>query len=432
MHDVAISVEGIGKAYHIGIKEAIHDTFGGAVTSWVKAPLRNFRNLRRLNTYAFDTEGDNIFWALRDVSFNVNRGEVIGVIGRNGAGKSTMLKVLSRITEPTRGRIKIDGRVASLLEVGTGFHPELTGRENVFLNGTILGMSRGEIARSFDAIVDFSGVHKFIDTPVKRYSSGMYVRLAFAVAAHLEPEILIVDEVLAVGDQEFQDKCLGKMRAVSRSGRTVLFVSHNMASIKALCSRCLYMRNGRVVSDGAPGEIIDEYLASSVRVSEDGRVPEGVDRMQTGQAHFTHAFVVGDQGLPTAEVPYGAPICVRMRLEVLEPLRNVLLDVRLCSEGMEITHSMLTHIDGERLSLAPGTYELEARLDNMLQPGRYLLNPGVHFTNGSTIDYIENALDVRVLPVARDGGGWTYPWIVGRVRLAADWDIRETEPAVLT
>jgi lipopolysaccharide transport system ATP-binding protein len=209
------------------------------------------------------------FWALRDVSFEVKRGEVVGIIGRNGAGKSTLLKILSRITEPTEGRVKILGRVASLLEVGTGFHPELTGRENIFVNGAILGMSRAEIQKKFDEIVDFSGVERFLDTPVKRYSSGMHVRLAFAVAAHLEPEILIIDEVLAVGDGEFQKRCLGKMNEVARSGRTVLFVSHNMLAARNLCSRVIVLASGRVLDDGAPAKSTVTYLKACAQNAYD-------------------------------------------------------------------------------------------------------------------------------------------------------------------
>src|SRR5207244_3345082 len=202
------------------------------------------------------------FWALKDVSFEVRQGEVIGIIGRNGAGKSTLLKILSRITDPTEGRVTINGRVASLLEVGTGFHPELTGRENIYLNGAILGMTRAEIGRKFDEIVAFAEVEKFLDTPVKRYSSGMYVRLAFAVAAHLEPEILVVDEVLAVGDAEFQKKCLGKMSTVASGGRTVLFVSHNLTAIESLCHSCIALQRGRIFTRGSPTDVLDKYLGS--------------------------------------------------------------------------------------------------------------------------------------------------------------------------
>ena len=261
MTDIAISVDGLGKAYRIGLKEDIPDSLVSAVTSWAKAPVRNFKRLRSLDTFKeTDCEAEDVIWALRDVSFEVQRGEVLGIIGRNGAGKSTLLKVLSRITEPTTGRAVIRGRVSSLLEVGTGFHPELSGRENVYMNGTILGMTKREIDRKFDEIVDFSGVERFLDTPVKRYSSGMKVRLAFAVAAHLEPEILIIDEVLAVGDAEFQKRCLGKMQDLAHGGRTVLFVSHNMGAVKSLTTRCVYLRDGGIAGLGDTEKILDRYF----------------------------------------------------------------------------------------------------------------------------------------------------------------------------
>lgn len=238
------------------------------------------------------------FWALRDVSFEVKRGEVVGIIGRNGAGKSTLLKILSRITEPTEGRVELDGRVASLLEVGTGFHPELTGRENIFLNGAILGMTRAEIRRKFDEIVAFAEVEKFLDTPVKRYSSGMYVRLAFSVAAHLEPEILVVDEVLAVGDAEFQKKCLGKMHEVSKGGRTVLFVSHNMSAVRKLCTRGLLLRGGSVVLDGYIADIIQHYASISNRAYSitfaEGNAQPSITRIDVDQQALANFDLVLD------------------------------------------------------------------------------------------------------------------------------------------
>ena len=245
--NTAILVENLGKRYIIGHQAAKGDGLRHAIEDAVRAPLRYFSSAKAKKRKTLEE-----FWALRDVNLEIKRGEVVGIIGRNGAGKSTLLKILSRITEPTKGRVRMLGRVSSLLEVGTGFHAELTGRENIFLNGAILGMTRSEIIRKFDEIVAFSGVEKFLDTPVKRYSSGMYVRLAFAVAAHLEPEILIVDEVLAVGDSEFQKKCLDKMDDVGHSGRTVLFVSHNMQAITRLCNRCVLMEQGHVRMDGAP------------------------------------------------------------------------------------------------------------------------------------------------------------------------------------
>ena len=260
MSDLAICAEGLGKRYQIGIAADRHDSLRDALTSAVAAPFRNFRRLRGDGADAPD-DSPGIHWALRDVSFELEHGEVLGVIGRNGAGKSTLLKVLSRITEPTRGRAIIKGRVGSLLEVGTGFHPDLTGRENIYLNGAILGMQRAYVNRRFDEIVEFAGVAKFIDTQVKRYSSGMYLRLAFAVAAHLEPDVLIVDEVLAVGDAQFQKKCLGKMSSVSKEGRTVLFVSHNLTAVRTLCTRAILLRQGRLVADGPAAETVAGYLA---------------------------------------------------------------------------------------------------------------------------------------------------------------------------
>lgn len=267
-NDLAIKVENISKRYRLGLKEQSHNEFGTSVVEFIKKPISNFRKYRSL--YKFDNinyndgapleDTEDILWALKNVSFEVKKGEVLGIIGTNGAGKSTLLKVLSRITDPSVGHVQLRGRVSSLLEVGTGFHQELTGRENVYLNGTILGMRKKEIDMLFDEIVDFSGVEKFLDTPVKRYSSGMRVRLAFAVAAHLEPEILIIDEVLAVGDAAFQKKCIGKMQEVGKDGRTVLFVSHNMPAVTRMCERVILLDSGRKILDGPTQEVIRQYL----------------------------------------------------------------------------------------------------------------------------------------------------------------------------
>ncbi|HEY3860400.1 MAG TPA: ABC transporter ATP-binding protein [Verrucomicrobiae bacterium] len=268
---IAISVEGLGKAYRIGMEEQRHETFVGACAAFLRSPFKNFREVRGLGNFDGAEDASDIIWALKDVSFEVKHGEAVGIIGRNGAGKSTLLKILSRITEPTRGRAEIHGRVASLLEVGTGFHPDLTGRENVYLNGTILGMKKSEVDAKFDQIVDFSGVEKFMDTPVKRYSSGMRVRLAFSVAAHLEPEILIVDEVLAVGDAEFQKKCLGKMENAASQGRTVLFVSHNMEAVLTLCGRGVILNDGGVSFIGDAPEAVHRYQHASLGPAENGQ-----------------------------------------------------------------------------------------------------------------------------------------------------------------
>ncbi len=311
MSDLAIKVNNISKLYRLGVKEQASENLGGALANFIRSPIKNYKKYRSLyqfNDVIGDTgqdeyESTDVLRALRGVSFEINQGEVVGIIGTNGAGKSTLLKVLSRITPPTQGTVEIHGRVSSLLEVGTGFHPELSGRENIYLNGTILGMRKKEIDRRFDEIIEFSGVEKFLDTPVKRYSSGMRVRLAFAVSAHLEPEILIIDEVLAVGDAEFQKKCLNKMQDVSKAGRTVLFVSHSMPAVTRLCPRVIMLDKGRLLMDGPVDDVVSAYLHAgrgitavrkwddmatapgddvvrlcAVRVkNEDGDVKEGVD-----------------------------------------------------------------------------------------------------------------------------------------------------------
>ncbi|HAS61022.1 MAG TPA: ABC transporter ATP-binding protein [Algoriphagus sp.] len=258
-----IKVSNLSKRYRLGLKEKYADTLVGKISQIIRSPYDNLKRLRDLNR--FGLEDDSVFWALKDVSFEVKEGEVLGIIGKNGAGKSTLLKILSQITEPTSGNIEIHGRVASLLEVGTGFHPELSGRENIYMNGTILGMTRREIDSKLDEIIDFSGVEKFIDTPVKFYSSGMKVRLGFSVAAHLDPEILIIDEVLAVGDYEFQKKCLGKMEDVSKNqGRTVLFVSHNLEAVRSLCTHSLLMTEGFLHLTGRTENVVNEYLKKQI------------------------------------------------------------------------------------------------------------------------------------------------------------------------
>jgi lipopolysaccharide transport system ATP-binding protein len=268
MSEPIIKIKNLSKCYRIGTKEKGYKTFREVIIDGVSAPFRNLKRLQRLtkfNNNGNDVQSSDIIWALKDISCEINEGEVLGIIGKNGAGKSTLLKILSRITEPTSGIIEINGRVSSLLEVGTGFHPELTGRENIFLNGAILGMRKQEIKDKFDEIVNFAEIEKFLDTPVKRYSSGMYVRLAFAVAAHLEPEVLLVDEVLSVGDIAFQKKCLGKMEDVAKGGRTVIFVSHNMSAIRNLCNNAIWLDNGRIVKKGDIDEVIKDYEESQLK-----------------------------------------------------------------------------------------------------------------------------------------------------------------------
>ncbi|MEM6457947.1 MAG: ABC transporter ATP-binding protein [Planctomycetota bacterium] len=306
MTDTAIKVENLSKQYIIGRHADKGDGLRHVIQNALTGPLRWAGNGFRRDPRTYEE-----FWALDDISFEVGVGEVIGIIGRNGAGKSTLLKVLSRITEQTKGRITLRGRMASLLEVGTGFHPELTGRENIYLNGAVLGMTRVEIKRKFDEIVEFAEVAKFLDTPVKRYSSGMYVRLAFAVAAHLEPEILVVDEVLAVGDMDFQRKCLGKMDEVSKQGRTVLFVSHNMATIARLCDRSIMLKKGQLLLDGPTDDVISEYLAEGARESA---IPlyERADRLGNGKARLTHVEMLDEHGRSVDHLASGHALRLRV------------------------------------------------------------------------------------------------------------------------
>ena len=332
MPDVVIGAEGLGKRYVIGHQAAAgrYVALRDVLVQGGRALWSKTRDLMRGNPIV---EGDTReeFWALRDVSFEIRRGEAVGIIGRNGAGKSTLLKILSRITEPSAGRVTVRGRVASLLEVGTGFHPELTGRENVYLNGAILGMTRAEIRRKFDEIVAFAEVERFLDTPVKRYSSGMYVRLAFAVAAHLEPEILVVDEVLAVGDAAFQKKCLGKMGDVAGEGRTVLFVSHNLAAVQQLCRRGLLFSEGRLVSGGAIVDTVAGYL-DAMRALSRADLSERRDRKGSRRLTFTRVAVCDRSGAEIPRVLSGQDVLIRFyyesRLEQPDSVVNVAFNVR--------------------------------------------------------------------------------------------------------
>lgn len=375
--EAAIVAEGVYKQYHIGLKEQRYDSLLQSTLGWISSPVRNWRQLRRLGQISSD-DADDVIWALRDVSFTVNRGEVLGIIGRNGAGKSTLLKILSRITPPTRGRITLNGRVSSLLEVGTGFHPELSGRENVYLNGTILGMIKAEVDRKFDEIVAFSEVEKFIDTPVKRYSSGMRVRLAFAVSAHLESEILLVDEVLAVGDAAFQEKCLRKMGGVAEGGRTVLFVSHNMQVIQQLCHRALLIHGGHIVADGLPAAVIEQYLEDSSA----NPVPEPiVFSGKAGAIRLKEIRLIQD-GYEVGEfVDNHRALQLLFRYDVLEPVRNLLFGFDIFSrDGAHVfrTYDLAAAGMDERL---PGSYESIYELPaDSFNSGHYYLDllMGVH------------------------------------------------------
>lgn len=415
MSDIAIRVEGLGKRYQLGTRER-YRTLRDTVTDTLTAPFRRAR----------DTEGESkSFWALRDVSFEVRHGEVIGVIGRNGAGKSTLLKILSRITEPTEGVARIHGRIASLLEVGTGFHPELSGRDNIFLNGAILGMKRVEIRRKFDEIVAFAEVEKFIDTPVKHYSSGMYVRLAFAVAAHLEPEILVVDEVLAVGDVEFQNKCLGKMGEVARQGRTILLVSHSMASIMSLCGSALLLSGGQVVFRGTAAGAVDQYLDSF------GTAEHEWERTRAGARPSGHPVsiqtirVSDSADNPQIRFQSGADVQVKIVCRITAALPGLLCVVMVrTSSGVPVYHITQRFTAAE---LPPdGELEFVCRiLRCQLYPGKYLISVWTGRTAWQEMEYIVDSLTLTMEQKAVEGIDFDLSWRHGLCHCDAEWDVRQ-------
>ena len=367
MSSAIITVENLGKCYRIQHQSRERYTaLRDVLTNKVKGLFRPQTSDLRPQTSEED------FWALKDLSFEIKQGEVVGIIGRNGAGKSTLLKILSRITEPTSGRVTLRGRVASLLEVGTGFHPELTGRENIFLNGAILGMTRAEIRRKFDEIVAFAEVDKFLDTPVKRYSSGMYVRLAFAVAAHLEPEILVVDEVLAVGDAQFQKKCLGKMHDVARGGRTILFVSHNMQAVRQLCQRVVWLEKGRMREVGPCEETINRYLLAEKRVESLRELNEQIAKAPADPAFRLRAVDVRQDGVSATEVVSGKPVEVEFTYDVLQDAHGLHVYFRLCDmDGSLIFDSLHNGDDAEHSPLVRrGSYVSTAAIPANFLAGR--------------------------------------------------------------
>jgi lipopolysaccharide transport system ATP-binding protein len=375
MSDSAIKVENLSKRYKIGVSRNHHDTLRDHLMHGIKSLFgRNARSSEsNRRPPAVDIRADSI-WALKDVSFDIKHGEVVGFVGRNGAGKSTLLKILSRITEPTLGRAEIHGRIGSLLEVGTGFHPELTGRENIYLNGAVLGMKKVEIQRKFDEIVDFAEIDGFIETPVKRYSSGMYVRLAFAVAAHLEPEILIVDEVLAVGDVQFQQKCLGKMGNVAREGRTVLFVTHNLAAITQLCPSSIFLRQGTLVARGPTKAVIDDYLcqlSSTASTLRGGAVKE---RSGDGRLCFTDAYLCDQSGHRIDTPGSGSLVDITLEFVSERDLSRVQFMLTLYSHaGIAVTHCSVDAC-GARPHVPKGRGRVVCRIPKLPLPyGRYRL-----------------------------------------------------------
>jgi lipopolysaccharide transport system ATP-binding protein len=436
MSSEAIRVEHLAKQYRLGAMRgaftygSLRETVSDAAAVW----------WRRLSAGQAATDSNNaggrrFIWALDDVSFSVPQGEVVGIIGRNGAGKSTLLKILSRITRPTRGVAEFRGRLGSLLEVGTGFHPELTGRDNLYLNGAILGMRRAEIQRKFDAIVDFSGVSAFIDTPVKRYSSGMYVRLAFAVAAHLDPEILVVDEVLAVGDAAFQKQCLGKMQEVSRTGRTVLFVSHNMPAVTRLCSRAILLADGRIVEDGTVEQVVSTYLTSALGTTARREwAPDDPSTPGNDWVRVRSVRVVDDRCETVESVDVRQRVGIEIVFDVRRREQPIVPGVALVNEQGSPVFSAMDTNPAWREPCEPGCYRSTAWIPgNLLNEGSVVASValGTFTPGGKTIRQaaVNDAVVFQVIDPGEGGtarGDYAGPWSAP-VRPLLDWSLRRGE-----
>ena len=428
MSGIIIKAEDLGKKYVIGHQSettryvALRDVLASNARSiWHKT-----RDLLQGRPIIPGTNLEEV-WAVRDMSFEIRRGEVVGIIGSNGAGKSTLLKILSRITEPTEGRVRIRGRVASLLEVGTGFHPELTGRENIFLNGAVLGMTRQEIKRKFDEIVAFAEVEKFLDTPVKRYSSGMYVRLAFSVAAHLEAEILLVDEVLAVGDAAFQSRCLGKMGGFAREGRTVLLVSHQMSAIESLCTRCLLVSGGRLLLSGSSRDVTKQYLgmATGERIRS-CRLDGNVRKKSYASARMVEVFLSSGDGVPVSEIQMGSSLAIHVVFRVREPIQPVLGVVVKTGFGFRLFGINNRIVAGQTLNEVSTEAVITCQFDRMpLMPGTYYLDLYLGDPFGD-IDVVTDAISFEVFPSDVFGTGRLPPQLAGPLFLSAHWTLKDT------
>ncbi len=461
MPDPIITVEGLGKKYSIRHeRNERYTALRDVIANSVSAPFRRMRNGRQrdnettgrrdqspvvggqlsgspssvvssqLSSSPRSEGGQRTeeFWALKDINFEVKQGEVLGIIGRNGAGKSTLLKILSRITDPTEGRVRIKGRVASLLEVGTGFHPELTGRENIYLNGAILGMGRNEIKAKFDEIVDFAEIEKFLDTPVKRYSSGMYVRLAFAVAAHLEPEILVIDEVLAVGDAEFQKKCIGKMEAVSHGGRSVLFVSHDMRNISRLCDTGILLDRGALASKGAIATVIAHYVGANTPIEGYAELADRGDRSGSGDARFLSIETMGDSRRCTT-FSFGSELRFHIRIDVKVPLGRGHIAVLIATEEGIPVHGLENFMEGMRWDGTPGQYEVDVTVSKLrLFPGAYLVHLWIGDHHRERVDYLMNAIGFQVVQTRSGGVSLSLDRSNGLVFQESRWSCKISSP----
>jgi lipopolysaccharide transport system ATP-binding protein len=433
MGQIAIRVENLGKRYQIGALKnykALRDT----LTDALYAPFRMVASVLRGRENEIGSESkDNFIWALKEASFKIDQGQAVGIVGRNGAGKSTLLKILSRITEPTEGQAEIHGRVGSLLEVGTGFHPELTGRENIFLNGAILGMTKNEIKTKFDDIVNFAEVEKFLDTPVKHYSSGMHVRLAFAVAAHLEPEILLVDEVLAVGDAAFQKKCLGKMGDVTKEGRTVLFVSHNMGAVRSLCDRAILIGQGRVLLDGDPSEVISTYLSSGVSKESRGEIVWMNDEEAPGgqELQLRAIRLKGEDGTISSVFDVEKTIHVEIVYDVGASVLGLRIRLALLTSTGEVAFQS-SDLNVREQEIESGQYRSVCTIPrNLLNVGEYTVRIGAGSTRTRGVLPDREYLSFQTIGVGSYGSRYPEKW-PGVVCPRLDWVIEKIQSNEIT
>ena len=417
----AIRVENLSKCYHIGhaSQRPAYRTLRESLMELATAPLRRWRGGAAGRPQEF--------WALKGIDFEVQPGEIVGVIGRNGAGKSTLLKILSRITEPTHGRVRLRGRVGSLLEVGTGFHQELTGRENIFMNGSILGMSRSEIVRRFNEIVEFAEIGMYLDTPVKRYSSGMYVRLAFAVAAHLQPEILIIDEVLAVGDAAFQLKCLAKINSVATSGRTVILVSHQMETVQRICRSVVVLKTGRVSFQGPAPEGVNQYLEDNRSAQHAGKV-QLAPKERGRQCDFLGLELLNSKGERSPFIRFGEPFTIRLTAECYERIPDAVVGIEIItSTGSSLLMTQSEDFSGERYNILDGNHVFECSIhENLLMPGNYMI--GIHVLDRNWICLAEakRALEFEIVNVSDNHLSVTTNR-PGRIIKLYPWSMRDPE-----
>lgn len=411
MTDVVIRIENLGKRYRYGGVAPLSDSLRADIVDWMKGLFRPGRNghpsFRDVHEQHLDSD-PRYFWALKNINLEIKQGEVVGIIGRNGAGKSTLLKILSRITPPTTGSITYRGRIASLLEVGTGFHRELTGRENIYLNGSILGMTRREITAKLDEIVAFAEIEKFLDTPVKFYSSGMYVRLAFAVAAHLDPEILVVDEVLAVGDANFQKKCLGKMGEVAKAGRTVIFVSHQLSMIRTLCSRCVWLATGEIQEVGSPENVVAHYLEATAG-SGQAVIHATFPRDESKAGQILEARLEATSGRPPSHWDVFDQITFEVRYIIRKTLAGAAIQLVMERNGEILMVSFDTDADATLLDhRQPGLYRARVRLPTPLKSGRYEVTLGLCIPNHAGIDNHHRALVFYINDLSFDSSLRSY------------------------